>query len=116
MYADGCGLCLSWCDVITLKGPACILCPCSHALAPSCTLLSQMLEDGLDRAHVPYAYGFAIILLTVLVKAATYPLSRKSVSACPAPATWGAAAGGAAVACRQPRRQRRSQAELTTAR
>ena len=41
----------------------------------------QILEDGRERAHVPYAYGFAIILLTVMVKAATYPLSRKSVSA-----------------------------------
>lgn len=31
---------------------------------------------------MPYAYGFAIILLTLLVKGATYPLSRKSVSSC----------------------------------
>lgn len=39
-----------------------------------------MLEGGLERAGVPYSYGFAIILLTLLVKGATYPLSRKSVS------------------------------------
>lgn len=39
----------------------------------------QILESGLARAGVPYSYGFAIILLTVLVKAATYPLSKKSV-------------------------------------
>lgn len=39
-----------------------------------------MLEGGLARAGVPYSYGFAIILLTVLVKAATYPLTKKSVS------------------------------------
>ena len=29
--------------------------------------------------HVPYSYGFAIILLTVLVKAATFPLTKKQV-------------------------------------
>jgi YidC/Oxa1 family membrane protein insertase len=29
--------------------------------------------------HAPYAYGFAIILLTVLVKAATFPLTKKQV-------------------------------------
>lgn len=40
----------------------------------------QFLESGLDKVGTPYAYGFAIILLTVLVKAATFPLSQKSVS------------------------------------
>ena len=36
--------------------------------------------------HVPYSYGFAIILLTVLVKALTFPLSKKQVTAaCPYP-------------------------------
>ncbi|KAF9673385.1 hypothetical protein SADUNF_Sadunf10G0018600 [Salix dunnii] len=39
----------------------------------------QVLKDGLSSVHVPYAYGFAIILLTVLVKAATFPLSKKQV-------------------------------------
>lgn len=29
--------------------------------------------------HVPYSYGFAIILLTVIVKAVTFPLSKKQV-------------------------------------
>jgi YidC/Oxa1 family membrane protein insertase len=29
---------------------------------------------------VPYSYGFAIILLTFLVKAATYPLTRKQMA------------------------------------
>lgn len=43
-------------------------------------LLLQVLEGGLARAGVPYSYGFAIILLTVMVKAATYPLTKKSVS------------------------------------
>ena len=43
----------------------------------------QVLDSGLDKLHVPYSYGFAIILLTVLVKALTFPLSRKQVP-CPA--------------------------------
>ncbi|KAL9332750.1 hypothetical protein ACSQ67_002360 [Phaseolus vulgaris] len=38
-----------------------------------------VLKDGLSTLHVPYAYGFAIILLTVLVKAATFPLTKKQV-------------------------------------
>ncbi|XP_047181111.1 ALBINO3-like protein 1, chloroplastic isoform X1 [Vigna umbellata] len=39
----------------------------------------KVLKDGLSALHVPYAYGFAIILLTVLVKAATFPLTKKQV-------------------------------------
>jgi membrane protein insertase Oxa1/YidC/SpoIIIJ len=39
----------------------------------------QVLKDGLLSLHVPYSYGFAIILLTVLVKAATFPLTKKQV-------------------------------------
>ncbi|CAH1433877.1 unnamed protein product [Lactuca virosa] len=39
----------------------------------------KFLKDGLSTLHVPYSYGFAIILLTVLVKAATFPLSKKQV-------------------------------------
>ncbi|KAK4763111.1 hypothetical protein SAY86_008879 [Trapa natans] len=39
----------------------------------------KVLKDGLSAVHVPYAYGFAIILLTILVKAATFPLTRKQV-------------------------------------
>ncbi|XP_056686074.1 inner membrane protein PPF-1, chloroplastic isoform X2 [Spinacia oleracea] len=39
----------------------------------------KVLKDGLTKLHVPYSYGFAIILLTVLVKAATFPLSKKQV-------------------------------------
>lgn len=39
----------------------------------------KVLKDGLSTLHVPYAYGFAIILLTILVKAATFPLSKKQV-------------------------------------
>ncbi|KAF5954179.1 hypothetical protein HYC85_007035 [Camellia sinensis] len=39
----------------------------------------KVLKDGFTAVHVPYAYGFAIILLTVLVKIATYPLTKKQV-------------------------------------
>lgn len=39
----------------------------------------ELLNDLLEKAHVPYSYGFAIIALTVLVKAATFPLSMKQV-------------------------------------
>ncbi|KAL5991227.1 hypothetical protein ACLOJK_012133 [Asimina triloba] len=41
--------------------------------------LEAVLKDGLSALHVPYAYGFAIIFLTVLVKAATFPLTKKQV-------------------------------------
>ncbi|KAK9122669.1 hypothetical protein Sjap_012271 [Stephania japonica] len=39
----------------------------------------KVLKDGLTAIHVPYAYGFAIILLTVIVKVATFPLTKKQV-------------------------------------
>ncbi|KAK4779635.1 hypothetical protein SAY87_015741 [Trapa incisa] len=39
----------------------------------------KVLKDGLSAVHVAYAYGFAIILLTILVKAATFPLTKKQV-------------------------------------
>ncbi|KAL5710897.1 Inner membrane protein PPF-1 [Ranunculus cassubicifolius] len=39
----------------------------------------KVLKDGLQTVHVPYAYGFAIILLTVIVKVATLPLTKQQV-------------------------------------
>ncbi|KAL1545155.1 Inner membrane protein PPF-1, chloroplastic [Salvia divinorum] len=39
----------------------------------------KILKDGLATVHVPYAYGFAIILLTVIVKIATLPLTKQQV-------------------------------------
>nr|AAS07375.1 putative inner membrane protein (with alternative splicing) [Oryza sativa Japonica Group] len=42
----------------------------------------KVLKDGLSALHVPYPYGFAIILLTVLVKAATFPLTKKQRLQC----------------------------------
>ncbi len=40
----------------------------------------QILDQGISGAGIPYSYGFAIILLTVLVKLATYPLSKQQVN------------------------------------
>ncbi|KAJ8770970.1 hypothetical protein K2173_022871 [Erythroxylum novogranatense] len=39
----------------------------------------KVLKDGLTAVHVPYAYGFAIILLTIIVKVATLPLTKQQV-------------------------------------
>lgn len=39
----------------------------------------KVLKGGLATLHVPYSYGFAIILLTVLVKVVTYPLTKQQV-------------------------------------
>ncbi|XP_068668812.1 inner membrane protein PPF-1, chloroplastic [Aristolochia californica] len=39
----------------------------------------KVLKDGISAVHVPYAYGFAIILLTVIVKIATLPLTKQQV-------------------------------------
>lgn len=39
----------------------------------------QSLDGGLEKLGVPYSYGFAIILLTLLVKLGTFPLTKKQV-------------------------------------
>ncbi|KAL1817195.1 hypothetical protein DCAR_0521617 [Daucus carota subsp. sativus] len=39
----------------------------------------KVLKDGLTAVHIPYSYGFAIILLTVLVKVFTLPLTKQQV-------------------------------------
>lgn len=39
----------------------------------------KLIDAGLAKAGIPYSYGFSIIVLTVLVKVATYPLSKKQV-------------------------------------
>ena len=41
----------------------------------------QLIDGGLEQLSVPYSYGFSIILLTLLVKVATFPLTQKQV--CP---------------------------------
>ena len=42
--------------------------------------LMQAIDAGLEAAHVPYSYGFAIIALTLMVKLATFPLTQKQAS------------------------------------
>lgn len=37
------------------------------------------IDGGLHAVGVPYSYGFSIIILTFLVKAATFPLSRSQI-------------------------------------
>lgn len=39
----------------------------------------KSIDSALYAAHVPYSYGFAIITITLLVKLATFPLSKKQV-------------------------------------
>jgi len=48
-------------------------------LANTFETILKVLDNGLEAVHVPYSYGFAIILLTVLVKASTFPLTKKQV-------------------------------------
>ena len=46
-------------------------------------------QSGLDAVHVPYSYGYSIILLTLLVKAATFPLTKQQAGG----GRWAAGAG-----------------------
>jgi len=39
----------------------------------------KAIDGGFELLHVPYSYGFSIILLTVVVKILTFPLSKSSV-------------------------------------
>lgn len=39
----------------------------------------KTLQSGLEVVGVPYAYGWSIVLLTVLVKVLTYPLTKQQV-------------------------------------
>ncbi|KAK8598467.1 hypothetical protein V6N13_094436 [Hibiscus sabdariffa] len=48
-------------------------------IAEAMEFVLKVLKDGLSAVHVPYAYGFAIILLTVIVKVATFPLTKQQV-------------------------------------
>ena len=48
-------------------------------LADGLETILKFLQTGLDTAHVPYSYGFSIILLTVLVKIITFPLTKSQV-------------------------------------
>jgi YidC/Oxa1 family membrane protein insertase len=39
----------------------------------------QQIKAQLDRANVPYSYGWSIVLLTAVVKTLTFPLTKKQV-------------------------------------
>ncbi|KAK9799392.1 hypothetical protein WJX73_000526 [Symbiochloris irregularis] len=39
----------------------------------------KVLDSGFSSVHLPYSYGFSIIALTLLVKLATFPLTKKQV-------------------------------------
>ena len=41
-----------------------------------------LVQSGLDTLHVPYSYGWSIILLTLLVKLALLPITKKQVGQC----------------------------------
>ena len=58
-----------------LSGRALNLAGCCASSVTLCVF--QVLDKGLDTLHVPYSYGFSIILLTLLVKVATFPLTKK---------------------------------------
>ncbi|KAK6234841.1 hypothetical protein SCA6_010178 [Theobroma cacao] len=48
-------------------------------ISESMEFVLKVLKDGLSALHVPYSYGFAIILLTFIVKIATFPLTKQQV-------------------------------------
>ncbi|GLT65086.1 hypothetical protein SLA2020_375380 [Shorea laevis] len=48
-------------------------------ISDSMEFVLKVLKGGLAALHVPYAYGFAIILLTVIVKVVTFPLTKQQV-------------------------------------
>ena len=48
-------------------------------LAEGLETILRTFQGGLDAAHVPYSYGFSIILLTMLVKLVTFPLTKQQV-------------------------------------
>lgn len=48
-------------------------------LADTLEVVLKALQDGLDKLHVPYSYGYSIILLTLIVKIITYPLTKQQV-------------------------------------
>lgn len=48
-------------------------------LVNSLEFVLKYLQDGLETLHVPYSYGTSIILLTMLVKLATFPLTKQQV-------------------------------------
>ena len=73
-----------------LPRPSCCCRQCLAASLPvaysQLPMPLQVLDSGLSATGLPYSYGFAIITLTILVKVATFPLSKKQV--CGAARRW----------------------------
>ena len=65
-------------------------------LADALESVLKVVQTGLDQVHVPYSYGYSIILLTLFVKLVTYPLAKQQVPT--AGATAGRTPGGHGVA------------------
>lgn len=105
------------CAITLLMHPAPLL--LTHAC--QCTLHCLPLTHACRSSPATRSYGFAIILLTVLVKLATYPLTAKQVLCAPSVAAcrrlvwpglfccslswlqcWGVREGAASSACRWP--------------
>ena len=74
-------------DVLPVKGapirittePSSNWHPGASRSSDSVSVLAQVLDGGLHSLNVPYSYGFSIILLTILVKLGTFPLTRQQV-------------------------------------
>eukprot|EP01025_Chloroclados_australasicus_P047623 TRINITY_DN53621_c0_g1_i1.p1 TRINITY_DN53621_c0_g1~~TRINITY_DN53621_c0_g1_i1.p1 ORF type:complete len:487 (+),score=59.06 TRINITY_DN53621_c0_g1_i1:38-1462(+) len=50
-----------------------------YPLTSSLEQILKFLQSGLEYLHVPYTYGWSIILLTVIIKVVTFPLTRTQV-------------------------------------
>ncbi|KAG8644473.1 hypothetical protein MANES_11G131901v8 [Manihot esculenta] len=48
-------------------------------ISESMEFVLKVLKNGFSAVHVPYAYGFAIVFLAVIVKIATLPLTKQQV-------------------------------------
>lgn len=48
-------------------------------LTDSLETVLKTIQEQLDRLHVPYSFGYSIIILTALVKLVTLPLTKKQV-------------------------------------
>ena len=69
-------------DAASAAAPAVVEAPARYDgfLSPLSDALESVLgvlQHGLEFLHVPYSYGFSIILLTVFVRTATFPLTKK---------------------------------------
>ena len=82
--AHGCSCIVQWSSPAApaaASGAWLLLCPLPPRQPTVLLMPLQVLDSGLSATGLPYSYGFAIITLTILVKVATFPLSKKQVCA-----------------------------------